>query len=299
MADHQPDDLVASAAYWDRANLAAVEDVKYWLAVPLVRRAVNLRMTGEPEKLFIQSFLDSLRPRWPIGRALSVGCGAGELERGVAGQGATVRMDGIDVGAGSLAQARRLAEKSGLGAAISYHQSDAVSFLEAALREKRRYDLVFFHGSLHHVRDLEQVLDLTAAVLRGGDPGLLYLDEYVGPSRDEWTAGTLGYAAGLFDRVAARHRRIPEMRPPIAIADPTEMIRSSAILPLLEERFETVTESPYYGNVLSPLVCAIRGSSLETPEIQDLLRQALELEDFLVERRLVSPLYVALTAQPR
>jgi hypothetical protein len=51
--------------------------------------------------------------------------------------------------------------------------------------------------------------------------------------------------------------------------------------------------------VLNPLVCAIRGSFLNEPEIQALLRDAIDLEEFLIDRELLSPLYVALYARPR
>jgi SAM-dependent methyltransferase len=256
-------------------------------------------MTGDPEKLFIQRFLESLRPRWPLGRVLSVGCGTGELERGVADQGAARHVDGVDVSESSLAAARHQAEVEGLNSIVHYHNCEAAAFLRAAVDANLGYDVVFFHGSLHHIENLEEVLDLTAAVLRGGSPGLVYVDEYVGPSRNEWTAEDLGYAAGLFSRVPLQHRRIPEMRAPIALADPTEMIRSSEILPLVRERFTAAVECPYYGNVLNPLVCAIRGSSLDEEEIQGLLRDAVDLEEFLIRRELLSPLYVALYARPR
>jgi hypothetical protein len=125
------------------------------------------------------------------------------------------------------------------------------------------------------------------------------VDEYIGPSRDEWTAEDLGFAAGLFAHVPIEHRRTPAVWPPIAIEDPTEMIRSSAIESVLRERFEVLDYQPYYGNVLLPLVSAIRGSSLEHPEVASILREAIELEADLADRDLLRPLYAVFVARPK
>jgi SAM-dependent methyltransferase len=288
------DDVLRSGAYWDARHLAPPEDVRYWLAVPEIRRAVNRRLTGDPERLYITSFVEGLAA--PVGRVLSVGCGTGELERGVAGHGAARAIDGIDVGAASLREAARLAAEQGFGDRIAYHQADAAGWLRA--RGAGSYDLIFFHGSLHHVEALEEVLALAARALEGGSPGLLYVDEYIGPSRDEWTAEDLAHAAAFFARVPAAHRRTPAVWPPIAIEDPTEMIRSSAIEAALRERFEVLDYRPYYGNVLLPLVAALKGGSLEHPEVAPVLRAAIALEADLADRGLLRPLYAVFVAAP-
>lgn len=284
-----------SGAYWDRHNLAPPEDVRYWLAVPEIRRSVNRRLTGKPDVLYITEFVETLEE--PAERVLSVGCGAGELERGVAGHGAARFIDGVDVSEASLLEAGRLAADAGFGDRIQYHRIDAARWLRE--QGESSYGLIFFHGSLHHIEALEEVLSLSARALRGASPGLLYVDEYIGPSRDEWTAEDLGFAAGLFARVPEEHRRTPAVWPPIATEDPTEMIRSSAIPAIIRQHFDVLDYQPYYGNVLLPLVSAIRGSSLEHPEVSAILREAIELEGYLADRGLLRPLYAAFVARPK
>lgn len=283
-----------SGSYWDTHNLAPSEDVRYWLAVREIREAVNRRLTGDPDTLYISRFVESLGE--PVERVLSVGCGAGELERGVAGHGAARWIDGVDVSEASLREAARLAAEQGFGDRIRYHRVDAARWLRE--QGPGSYGLIFFHGSLHHIEHLEEVLSLAARALEGAAPGLLYVDEYVGPSRDEWTAEDLGFASGLFGRIPPEHRRTPAVWPPIAMEDPTEMIRSSAIDPILRQCFELVDYQPYYGNVLLPLVSAIRGSSLEHPEVAPILREAVELEGWLGERGLLRPLYAVYVGRP-
>ena len=284
-----------SGAYWDTRNLATSGDVRYWLAVPEIRQAVNRRLTGKPDTLYITEFVEGLRA--PVERVLSVGCGAGELERGVAGHGAAHWIDGVDVSDVSLREAQRLAVEQGFGDRIGYHRVDAARWLRA--QGAGSYGLIFFHGSLHHIENLEEVLTLAADALRGASPGLLYVDEYVGPSRDEWTTADLGFAAGLFGLVPPEHRRTPAVWPPIAMEDPTEMIRSSAIDRILREQFELLDYQPYYGNILLPLVSAIRGSSLEHPAVAPILREAVDLEGYLGERGLLRTLYAVYVGRVR
>src|SRR5688500_311400 len=126
----------ASGRYWDVANLQAPDDVRYWLAVLEIRRAVNVLLTGDAEKLFIQQFLERFDARWPLGRALSVGCGAGELERGAVGLGAFTAIDGIDVSEVSLATARRLADEASMGSRLRYEKSDARSWMRGCLEAR-------------------------------------------------------------------------------------------------------------------------------------------------------------------
>lgn len=289
----------SSGAYWDRVAAEGVGDARYWLGVLPVRRWVNRRMTGDPDKLFIQKFLEGLRDRWPLPEAASIGCGPGDLERGVVNLGAVSRIHGSDIGEGSIRLATAAADREGLSGRVSYSVSDAAQFLERAIAAGERYDLIFFHGVLHHLIDLERVVELASKALRDDPPGLIYVDEYIGPSRDRWTAETLGYAAGLFERIPDRFRRTPHVYPPIAMEDPTEMIRSDEIEPILRERLEIVEWVPYYGNVLNPLVCSIRADALEEPEVDAVLIEAMALEEFLVSRDLLKPLYAACVARRR
>ncbi len=283
-----------SGEYWDEHNLAASEDVSYWLAVPELRRRVNESLTGDPNKLYIQGFIETFKSQWPVERVLSVGCGAGDLERGVASQGIAKRVDGIDVSRKSLVEAEACARAEGLGAVIKYTVSEALEWL----KQEGTYDVIFFHGVLHHLQDLEEVLGLAGERVRGGNPGLIYIDEYVGPSRDEWTDDHLKGAAHLFDKVASTDRRTPEAWAPIAMEDPTEMIRSSEIERVVRDTLTMVEWQPYYGNIVFPLVNAIRGSRL--PAYSELLVEAWEEERRLIESGAMGPpCYAAMVAQTK
>lgn len=86
---------------------------------------------------------------------------------------------------------------------------------------------------------------------------------------------------------------------PLAMEDPTEMIRSDEIERVVRERLEIVEWVPYYGNVLNPLVCSIRADALEEPAVAAVLEKAMRLEDELIESRHIQSLYAACVARRR
>ena len=74
--------------------------------------------------------------------------------------------------------------------------------------------------------------------------------------------------------------------------DPTEMIRSSEVAGVIEEFFDLETRLPYYGNVLMPLVNAIRASRLTEPTSRSAIAAGLALEEHLATTGVLErPLY--------
>lgn len=69
-------------------------------------------------------------------------------------------MEGIDIAEGALAVARRLNE----GLPVTYRRHD----LDLERLPRRRYDIIFSSGTLHHVCDLEFCVgELHAALMEG------------------------------------------------------------------------------------------------------------------------------------
>jgi len=286
-----------SGKYWDAAAAGEADHV-YWLALPEVVQWVNRKVSGRPDIWHLSWFLLSLEGRAPVTRALSVGCGTGNLEREVIRHESAMHVDGIDVSSRSLENARAQAAEAGYAETISYHLADAESWLRRSAAGPG-YDLIFFHASLHHIEKLEEVLRLAAVCLKGGAPGLLYLDEYVGPSRNEWTRADLGYAAALYARIPPGLRRTPELSFPFTFTDTTEMIRSSEIPEIVQEYFDIVHYKPYFGNVVMPLVSGIPQKHVVDPLVARVIAQAMDVEDFLICKELIDPMYAVFVARPK
>lgn len=122
---------------------------------------------------------------------LSVGCGAGALERQLIERGLCKQVDAFDA---SIASLHVAVEAARAIPGIRYFAADfnRVTFPPNA------YDAVFFHQSAHHVERLEHLFMCLLPALKPG--GIVYLDEYVGPSRTEWNDSVLE-----LDRTCAGH----------------------------------------------------------------------------------------------
>src|ERR1051325_499467 len=171
--------MLSPAAYWDREATTPVTPVSHgWMAHPLVRHYINQSISGREGGWP----LDWFRQRYPqrFRRALSIGCGTGALERDLLRRGIVETVEAFDLSEKSLELARQAAEGEGMAQRVRYFIAD----FNTVELPPNHYDLICFHQSVHHVSALEH---LFAQVRRAiTDDGLLYLDEFIGPSRTYW-----------------------------------------------------------------------------------------------------------------
>lgn len=272
----------AARRFWDEGAPGEPEN-HYWGAQPLVRRAINRRVTGDPNRWPMEWFAGRYA-RQPASLGLSIGSGSGLLERDVVTKGICRAVEGIDFSAEAVAQARRDAEEANLSRVLDYRVAD----INALSLPADRYDIVFFHGSLHHVRSVERALSQVRHALKPG--GLLYLDEYMGPSRSEWTDADWGFARSAFDSLPHELKNRRELMIPIPMDDPLESIRSSAILPETRRAFTILEDRPYGGNILWFVFPCLDMKALREDRTEALSR-LIALEDHLLERGWVESYY--------
>jgi SAM-dependent methyltransferase len=260
---------------------------------------VNRRITGDPSVWPIPWFRARAAARLPFGRALSIGCGTGPLERDLVRSGITAKATGVDVTLAPLAFARRAARAEGMRDRIAYAQAEARSLLE---REKH-WDAVFFHGSLHHFEDVPGILGRVRSALKPG--GTLYLDEYVGRSRGDWRMRHLVLPNLAYRTLPRAARRTHIVRSPVTGEDPTEQIASADILPAVERFFRVVERRDYGGNLMLTAYPCLRrpGPGGVDPEVfSAAVRRLLRWEDALLRHPGISgevSAHVVLWAEPR
>jgi SAM-dependent methyltransferase len=291
-------ELRDAARFWDhQTSTAAVEDrTRQWTESAEVLQAINRRVTGDPFIPPLHALDDLLRRHGGAARALSVGCGAGSLERFLAGSGAVGTFDGIDISAVSLEHAASAAATEGLSGRLAYRQADALTWLRKA--KDGAYGLIVFHESLHHIADLEPVLEECARVLRGSQPGWLYLDEYIGPAAGRWTDADLQPAREIYDELPETLKASSRLEAPIDPDDPSEMIRADQIEPLVRVFFDVMHDRPYYGNVLFPLLAGLRPVDLASPEARAVVEKGLAREEELIAAGGTRPLFAVFLAKP-
>jgi SAM-dependent methyltransferase len=236
----------AIGRYWSRAFAAG--GVETWLAEPAVRRYVNAAVSGSPDR-WPMEWLASLHPGG-FARAVSLGCGDGALERDLRRKSLCRRVLGIDLSIGALALA---AARSRAPGAEGVEGVEGIAYvcqdLNSLALPPRAFDAAFFHQALHHVEELESCLAEVAASLRPG--GMLYLDEYVGPSRSEWRRSLLDAAEAVYQGLPRAVRRRRRLALPVDWRDPSEAVRSSDILAAVAARFAIELRRDYGGTFLA------------------------------------------------
>ena len=201
-------------------------------------------------------------------------------------------IDAIDGSPVSINIAREKASEERLSM-IHYRVAD----LNRVRLPRGLYEAVVFHQSLHHVSSVEKLLERVLVSLKPN--GLLFLDEWTGPSRFEWNDEKLARASSLFAAVPGRWRKWPELRVPIEVDDPSEAVRSSAILPAVHRLFDVLLERPYGGHLVSVLLPQLERALIPPEELGRMIAEWLAIEDADLRQDPGSSYYTALLAAPR
>lgn len=295
----------AAEVWSEHAGAGTGGGARHWTELQQIQEVLNVRVSGDPA---VNPYLHLLRTRLagrlPVPRALTIGCGTGELERGLSPLGFAAAHEGIDVAPGAVAKAAAAAGVAGLSH-LRYRVADANS-----LRlEPESLDVVFGVHSIHHVAELEHVFEEVARALKPG--GLLFLNEFVGPSRLQWTDRQLQVVNGLL-RVLPQELRVSlvdgrvkqKARRPTAAeviaTDPSEAVRSGEILAVAAAFFEVLEVRPYGGTILQLLLDDIAGNfSRPDAGTRALLAAICDLEWALIESGDLSSDFAVVVARPK
>ncbi|MGE7432955.1 class I SAM-dependent methyltransferase [Kitasatospora sp. NPDC001175] len=237
-------------AHWSAVDPSLQE----WWAIPAVVRRWNTFASGDPEIGFPEYVAD----RWLAGRsglrALSLGCGTGGNEVIWARLGVFEHITGIDISPDRIAYATGRAKELGLDDVLGFRTADVRELLQAG----EKYDIVLGLQSLHHFDRLDRTMDRIAGLLNPG--GLLIVDEFVGPTKFQWTSGQLRAVDRLLAGLPPERRRLADgrikrraVRPSLLsmrLDDPSEAVDAARLLPAIRNRYRVLEERPYGGTVL-------------------------------------------------
>lgn len=272
--------LERAAQHWSLKRSA--DGSRWWMHSPIVRH-VNALVCGEAIDGVHQGFtrrLERLAPAGGYARAISVGCGSGGKEVSLLRARLVQRFDLFEIAEFRRAQIQAKADEHGVGDRVTIHIGDA--FAQPLSPD---YDLVYWNNSLHHMFDARQAVSWSHRALRTG--GIFAMDDFVGPTRFQWTDSDLEVACrvrGLLPDRLLVHPRNPAVRiartverPSIAqmmASDPTEAADSESILPALEEIFSgcevIATGGVIYHLALNDVLANFAGDD-DAPLLQSLL----------------------------
>ena len=120
------------------------------------------------------------------GPALELGCGDGDLTLALAARGLDIL--GVDLSEARIARAREQAVQRGLADRARFETAD----LNTVVLAPGRYRTIVAHHALHHVLELERLLDQVHAALAPG--GVLLVNDFVGAGRVEKLMSALAVA---------------------------------------------------------------------------------------------------------
>lgn len=292
--------------HWDR-NVALVEskELKGWLDWEFIEvEHIRPQVSGDKSVYYLQHFFRNHLPSMPVERALSLGCGGGNLERALIQLKAARHIDAFDASPESIRIATELAEKEGMGDRIRYKVAD-INRLEL---EPGAYDFVVAKMSLHHFEDLDHVYAQIRRSLKPG--GVFMFNEFVGPTRFQWSELQLALVNNLLQTLPERHRRSalsgevladiarPTIEEMIRL-DPTEAVNSSQIISSLERHFEILEHRKYGGTLLHLLLNHVMVNFDLADEVQaSLLKMIFLFERTLVEQKVLDSDFCYVVARP-
>lgn len=264
-----------AARFWDE-NRGLAEEPTFWMAHPICRAAINRRVTGSAQEWPLDWFKRSSGAQ-PRLTGLSWGSGLGGFERWAIRLGIVSAVDAFDLSPASVREAEQTAEAEGIHG-VTYRLGD----FNRPILEEAKYDIVFFHASLHHVANLEGLFSALSRALRRG--GAIYVDDYVGRSRHEWRAAHLREAQAFLDRVPREALRRARVDFPVGRDDPSEAVRSDEIEEFLREYFDLVEWRPYGGQLAGLVLPCIDPGWAGSADGHRFVQEALDRE----ERQLAS-----------
>ncbi len=292
-----------ASRHWDeRVGEVESGDQRGWLDWPIVEEEyIRPQISGDPEVGYLPHLFERHASELPVPRVLSLGCGGGNLERALVDLDLAQRIDAYDVSPESIRLAGELAARAGMSEQIHYEVAD----LDRIELPRNTYDVVFVKHALHHLENLEHIYDQIRSSLVAG--GVFMFNEFVGPSRFQWTNLQLELMNELLAALPERQRKsapfLRVVRPELEdmkTLDPSEAARSGEILPLLEDYFEVVDHKPYGGALLHILLSHVMESfDLEDENHLSILRLMFLYERTLVRQGLLPSDFACVVARPR
>ncbi|MEO5930962.1 MAG: class I SAM-dependent methyltransferase [Candidatus Kapaibacterium sp.] len=261
-----------------------------WWDIPEVERRWNRRITGDPDLSMHRYVARKYFPRGEGVLALSLGCGAGSRELDWVVGGGIRLLEACDISWKRIAHARRIAREEGVDDTLRFFRQDVYE-LDV---EPARYDVIIVEGALHHFRDIGLILERINRWLK--PDGILIVNEYVGPSRFQWTDRQLESVNGLMALLPHRYRTVwggkrikrRVYRPgrlSLYLNDPSEATESAKIGDLLPAMFEVKERAEYGGTVLQLLFKDIAHHFLSgDADTAELLRFCFDAEDLLLRQ---------------
>lgn len=255
-----------------------------WWQIPYVQRRWNAMISGDSDKDYLRVMTEFLKEKNGLS-LISLGSGRCEAEIKLAKTTIFKEITCIELSKTLADKAKKSIEEEGL----ENIQVICENIYDYTFKENE-YDVVFFTSSLHHFKNLESLLKKRVSQwLKKG--GYLIINEYVGPDRLQYSKKQLLEINKALKTIPKKYRKIRslpmyknQVKGPglirMILADPSECIESSKILPIIHQNFNIVIEKPFGGSILSSVLKDIADHFFSVnAEKQEILDTLFKIED--------------------
>lgn len=266
-----------------------LETSSFWI-VPAVTKRWNKLITGNENTLYEEYLTEKYFKNKDKIKILALGTGVCSHEIRLAEINQNCEIDCYDFSDELLQKGKIISDKKGLKN-ISYF---ATNILQHNFQNKK-YDVVFFHASLHHFDRISGFLD-QVVIKNLESKGLLIINEYVGATRLQYSKMQLEYINKAISIVPKEYRKIFKtniyknkyygsgvLR--MIIADPSECVDSASIIPSIHEKFNILEEKFYGNNILQGALKEISHHFVElNSEKKEILERIFQIEDEFLKK---------------
>lgn len=277
----------------------------YWETLEEIAAYQFECITGNPGLDLLSYSIDMIRVHFggkPVNAAF-VGCD--ELNRTEVklwNTGLFSKIVVMDIAAGLLDRQREKAKQEQISG-IEYRAVDC-NILQA---EPGTWDVVFAMGTIHHIKELEHFFAQLKTSMR--PEGLLFMREFTGPDYLQYTELQLTLVNSLLAAIPEEYRRYPdgsgikqtESRIDLDLImqmDPTESVRSSQILGIMQQHFTILHHHKTGGTLLMPLLSGIAGNFERDERGRGILKACIQVEKELMNAEMIPSDFVYLIAKP-
>ncbi len=266
-----------------------IQSANWWI-IPKLHKRWNRLITDnetiEYKKFTVDNFLSNNKKL----KMLSIGSGDCMQELEFASYENFEKILCIDITDKLLDNARKIAKTKELKNIIFKTQNIYdYEFFE------NEFDVVFFHASLHHFKNIEDFLsNKVKKTLKKN--GTLIINEFVGANRLQFPKHqikSINEALKLIPRKYRKRFKSNLYKDKVygsglirmMLADPSECIESENILPTIHYYFKTIYEAPFGGNILMTTLKDISHHFIELDyEKEIILDKLFEFEDSYLKK---------------
>lgn len=232
----------------------AIHSSNWWM-IPMVKERWNLKLNNQPDQNYRQLMMETFFSDQKDLKLLSLGSGSCSHELELASYPQFKELSCVDLAENRLKEAEEEAQQLGL---------DNLRFICADIDhfdfKESNYDIVLFNSSLHHFANVEELLSKRIKKTLKPD-GYLVINEFVGATRLQFPKhqiAAIRQAILMIDKVHRKRFKTNLYKKSfhgsglirMKMADPSECIDSSSILPALHRHFNTKIERHLGGNIL-------------------------------------------------